>query len=97
MESLGLSPAEVAIFADVDPLANDKWHGLYGFTSVRPAIQNPANTGNATLSITNADALTLRAGLAYRAGQARQHSHLKACGLQRPMPETSSSVMRREC
>lgn len=65
MESLGLAPAEVDIFADADPLANDKWHGLYGFPSVQTAIQNPTNAGHATLSVTNADAGTLRAGLAY--------------------------------
>lgn len=65
MESLGLTPAEVDIFADTDPLTNDKWHGLYGFPSVRTAIQNPTNAGNATLSVINADARKLRAGLAY--------------------------------
>lgn len=65
MESLGLAPAEVDIFADPNPLANDKWHGLYGFPSVRAPIQSPTNAGNATVSVTNADARELRAGLAY--------------------------------
>ena len=32
-------------------LANDKWHELYGFPSVRTAIQNPTNAGNATFSV----------------------------------------------
>ncbi len=64
-ESLGLSPAEVAIFVDADPLTSDKWHDLYGFPSVRTAIQNPTNVGDATLSVANADAGKLRTGLAY--------------------------------
>jgi hypothetical protein len=65
MESLGLSPDEVAMFTDAVPLENDKWHDLYGFPSVRAAIQHPTNAGNATLSVANADAEKLRAGLAY--------------------------------
>jgi hypothetical protein len=65
MESLGLAPAEIDIFADADPLANDKWHGLYGYPSVRAPIQSPTNAGNATVSVTNAEASELRAGLAY--------------------------------
>lgn len=65
MESLGLSPAEVAIFIDADPVTNDRWHALYGFPLVRAAIQNPTNAGNATLSIANADAEKVRAGLVY--------------------------------
>ncbi len=64
MESLGLSPAEVEIFVDADPLTSDKWHDLYGFPAVRTAIQNPANAGDSTLSVSNADAGKLREGLA---------------------------------
>lgn len=64
-ESLGLSGAEVEILAEGDPLTSDKWHVLYGFPSVRAAIQNPTNAGNATLAVTNPDAGKYRAGLAY--------------------------------
>lgn len=64
MESLGLSPAELAIFTDADPLGNDKWHELYGFPTARPAIQNPTNAGDATLTVANADARKFREGLA---------------------------------
>jgi len=64
MESLGLSSAELALFTDADPLANDKWHELYGFPTARPAILNPTNAVNATLSIANADAGKLREGMA---------------------------------
>ncbi len=63
MESIGLAPSEVAIFLEADPLANDKWHALYGFPSVRAAIQNLINVGDATLSIPNADAEKLSTGL----------------------------------
>ena len=65
MESLGLSPAEVDIFTDPDPLASDKWHGLYGLPSVRVPIQSLTNAGNATLRVSNSDAGELRSGLAY--------------------------------
>lgn len=61
-ESLGLSPVEYAIFTDPDPLKDDKWHTLYGYTTVRPAIGNPTNTTNATLDIPDADAATFQAG-----------------------------------
>ena len=64
-ESLGLSPDEVALIIDADPLSNDRWHELYGYPPVRTAIQNPTNAGNATLSIANADAAKLKIGLAY--------------------------------
>jgi hypothetical protein len=63
MESLGLAPSEVAIFTDADPLGNDKWKELYGFPTVRPAIQNPTNAGHATLTVANADATKFRPGL----------------------------------
>ena len=64
-ESLGLSPTEVAVFSNANPLANDQWHHIYGFPSVRAAIQNPTNAGDVTLSVSNADAEKLKAGLAY--------------------------------
>lgn len=62
-ESLGLSPSEVEVFTDTDPLGNDKWFGLYGLPAVRPAMRNPANDRHATLTIPNADALSFREGL----------------------------------
>lgn len=65
IESLGLAPAETALFTRADPLANDRWHELYGFPAVQATIQNPANAGNATLSVANAEATKLRAGLLY--------------------------------
>lgn len=37
MESLGLSPAEIGIFADADPLPD--WHTLYGFEDTREMRQ----------------------------------------------------------
>ncbi|MDH4137551.1 MAG: Tc toxin subunit A, partial [Anaerolineae bacterium] len=64
IESLGLSLAETAIFTDPDPLGNDKWHELYGYPRVRPAIQNPTNAEHATLTIANADAEKFRKGIA---------------------------------
>ena len=64
-ESLGLSPTEAAVFSNANPLANDQWHHIYGFPSIRAAIQNPTNAGDATLSVSNADAEKLKAGLAY--------------------------------
>ena len=43
IESLGLSPAEVAIFTDPDPLARGRWYDLYGYETTGPAIANPTN------------------------------------------------------
>ena len=65
MESLGLVPAEVDIFSDPKPLADDKWHGLYGFPSARVSIQSATNASDVTVSVTNADARELKVGLAY--------------------------------
>ncbi|MEJ7870614.1 MAG: neuraminidase-like domain-containing protein [Rubrobacteraceae bacterium] len=62
IESLGLSPAEYAVFTDPDPLEDDKWYDLYGYTTARPAIGNPTNTENATLTIPDADADKFRVG-----------------------------------
>jgi peptidoglycan hydrolase-like protein with peptidoglycan-binding domain len=63
IESLGLSPAENAIFTDPDPLGNNKWYELYGLPPVRPAIQNPANVEHATLAVANDEAKKFREGL----------------------------------
>ncbi|MCS6940509.1 MAG: hypothetical protein NZM94_14610, partial [Roseiflexus sp.] len=65
IESLGLTPAETGLFTRPDPLADDWWHEPYGFPAVQATIQNPANIGNATLSVSNAEAAKLRAGLLY--------------------------------
>lgn len=62
IESLGLSPAEVAILTDPDPLGGDRWQELYGFPA-RPVIAAPTNAGQATLSLAEADATLLGAGL----------------------------------
>ena len=62
IESLGFAPAEVAILADSDPLADDRWHELYGYPA-RPVIGNPDNAGQATLTLPDEDAALLGAGL----------------------------------
>ncbi|HVQ40248.1 MAG TPA: hypothetical protein VMS31_22090, partial [Pyrinomonadaceae bacterium] len=64
MESLGLSSADLAIFTDADPLSDDRWHELYGLPAARPAIQNPTNDQDATLTVDNAAARKFRVGLA---------------------------------
>jgi hypothetical protein len=61
-ESLRLSPAEEGIFTEPDPLLNDKWYKLYGFTTTRPVIQNPTNSGHAQLTIPSTDARNFRVG-----------------------------------
>jgi hypothetical protein len=53
MESLGLSPAEIGIFADADPLPD--WHTLYGFEDARDAT-----------SLNSAKALSRRLGVTYK-------------------------------
>jgi hypothetical protein len=63
MESLGLSNTDLEIFTEPDPLANDGWHELYGLPTIRPAIQNPTNDRDATLTIDNADARKFQQGL----------------------------------
>ncbi|HYI12532.1 MAG TPA: neuraminidase-like domain-containing protein [Thermoanaerobaculia bacterium] len=62
-ESLGLSSAELAIFADPEPLKDGKWVELYGFPADRPAIGNPANVVHATLTIPNAGPQPFREGM----------------------------------
>jgi hypothetical protein len=64
-ESLGLAPAEVALFTDPEPFTHDRWHHLYGLPAVRSAIGAPTNVGRATLTVPNAEALKLRTGLPY--------------------------------
>ncbi len=63
-ESLGLSPAEVAIFADPDPLP--KWHTLYGYASAAEAT-TPAtdpDTGQ-RIDLNSAKALSRRLGVTF--------------------------------
>ncbi len=62
IESLGLSPAELAIFTDADPLGDDSWYALYGFQTVKPIIQNPTNAKHATVTVTNDEAGKFREG-----------------------------------
>jgi peptidoglycan hydrolase-like protein with peptidoglycan-binding domain len=64
-ESLGISPAEWAIFADPDPITNDRWFELYGYPTGQWAIQAPTNKEHATLSIDDEDAKALRVGDSY--------------------------------
>ncbi|WP_337287743.1 neuraminidase-like domain-containing protein [Candidatus Methylomirabilis sp.] len=65
MESLGLSPADVAIFTDSDPLAN--WHKLYGFASAADATTEAtdATTGQ-RIDLNSAKALSRRIGVTYK-------------------------------
>jgi hypothetical protein len=65
IESLGLAPAEFALFADPDPLA--RWYELYGYRAERAPIHNPGvevsgSVQNATLSIPDADAAAFAQG-----------------------------------
>lgn len=54
MESLGLSPAETALFTDPDPLAS--WHTLYGY----------AAPDEAAAALKSAKTLSQRLGLSYK-------------------------------
>ncbi len=58
IESLGLSPAEYAIFTD--PHILNQWYDLYGY--IRSAIGNPTNATNATVGIPDADAVKFKVG-----------------------------------
>jgi len=64
-ESLGLSPAEYAIFADPDPLA--KWYELYGYETAAEAttIATDADTGQ-RIDLNSAKALSRRLGVTYK-------------------------------
>jgi hypothetical protein len=59
-ESLALSPAQVAIFTDPNPLGEERWRELYGYT--RAPIDNPTNAGDATVAIPDALAESFTAG-----------------------------------
>jgi hypothetical protein len=56
LESIGLSPAEQAIFFDVEPLKDDKWYELYGYSTAKARIGDSVNIENATLTIPDAEA-----------------------------------------
>ncbi len=64
MESLGLSPAELAIFIDPDPLA--KWHELYGFSTPQEATTDAFDTTGARLDLNSAKTLARRLGVTYK-------------------------------
>lgn len=65
MESLGLSPTEVALFTDPDPLL--RWHELYGFDTVDQATTEAtdATTGQ-RIDLYSAKALSRRLGVTYK-------------------------------
>jgi hypothetical protein len=60
IESLGLSPAQVAIFTDPSPLGEERWRELYGYA--RAPIDNSTNTGDATVAVPDALAERFTAG-----------------------------------
>lgn len=51
IESLGISPAEFAIFSDSEPFKLGQWHKLYGYP--RAKIQASSNSVNATVNVSN--------------------------------------------
>lgn len=65
MESLGLLPAEVALFTDPVPLS--KWHELYGFNTAAQAttVATDATTGQ-RIDLNSAKALARRLGVTYK-------------------------------
>lgn len=64
-ESLGLSPAEVAIFTNPDPLS--EWFKLYGFETAAKALDETtdADTGQ-RIDLNSAKALARRLGVTYQ-------------------------------
>jgi hypothetical protein len=65
MESLGLSPTELAIFTDADPLA--KWYELYGFnTAVEATTKTTDGTTGQRIDLNSAKALSRRLGVTYK-------------------------------
>ncbi|HYN20361.1 MAG TPA: hypothetical protein VE078_05335, partial [Thermoanaerobaculia bacterium] len=65
IESLGLSPAEYALFTDPAPLA--RWHELYGYPSDAEAttVATDAATGQ-RIDLNSAKALSRRLGVTYK-------------------------------
>ncbi len=74
IESLGMSPAEYAIFTDQDPLdewyepdPHDKWYDLYGYTDADEATTKAidADTGQ-RIDLNSAKTLSRRLGVTYK-------------------------------
>ena len=63
VESLGLSPAEAALFTRTAPLLNDAWHDLFGWPALRASIQAPINAPETSVSLADADASGLSGGM----------------------------------
>jgi hypothetical protein len=64
MESLGLSPAELAVFIDPDPLAT--WHELYGFTTAAEATTEAINPDTRErIDLHSAKTLSRKLGVTY--------------------------------
>ena len=65
IESLGLSPAEYAIFTDPDPLKS--WHTLYGYNSAAEATTITTDpTTKQRIDLNSAKALSRRLGVTYK-------------------------------
>ena len=65
LESLGLSPAEIAIFANPVPLAT--WHELYGFTTAAEATTVAVDAASGQrIDLNSAKALSRRLGVTYK-------------------------------
>jgi hypothetical protein len=65
MESLGLSPAEVEIFTDPNPLP--RWHELYGFkTEADATTELTDDTTGQRVDLNSAKALSRRLGVTYK-------------------------------
>lgn len=65
MESLGLSPAEVAIFTNSNPLAT--WHELYGFLTAAEATTEATDAASGQrIDLNSAKALSRRLGVTYK-------------------------------
>ncbi|HEY5742839.1 MAG TPA: neuraminidase-like domain-containing protein, partial [Terrimicrobiaceae bacterium] len=63
-EQLGLSPAELAIFANPDPLAN--WHQLYGYETEAEAATPALDPAGQRIDLNSAKALARRLGITYQ-------------------------------
>ena len=63
-ESLGLSPAEIAIYTDPNPLA--KWFELYGFATQPEALNVAVDDTGQRIDLNSAKALARRLGVTYK-------------------------------
>jgi hypothetical protein len=65
IESLGLSPAEYALFTDPAPLA--RWHELYGYSTAAAATTAATDAGTGQrIDLNSAKALSRRLGVTYK-------------------------------